>query len=184
MTGRFGRIGVVVGIALLLVPQITGAQGPRSEKELLTSMTQSPDTISNYLDLVKLYADQGRLADAEAILSRAVTVVHRQRQDLTPPSTSGAILRVGGDIPVPTKIRDVKPAYPADALAARVGGVVVLEILVAPDGSVSNANVLRSVALLDNAAVEAVLQWRFTPTLLNGAPVSVLMTVTVNFTPQ
>jgi protein TonB len=50
------------------------------------------------------------------------------------------------------------------------------------DGGVEDARVLRSVPLLDAAAIDAVRQWRFTPTLLNGVPVRVIMTVTVHFT--
>jgi protein TonB len=49
------------------------------------------------------------------------------------------------------------------------------------DGSVADAQIVRSIALLDEAALAAVRQWRFNPTLLNGAPVEVIMTVTVNF---
>ena len=67
-------------------------------------------------------------------------------------------------------------------MAAGVQGIVILEALIEQDGSVGDVRVLRSIALLDQAAVEAVRQWRFTPTLLNGQPVEVLMTVTVNFT--
>ena len=51
-----------------------------------------------------------------------------------------------------------------------------------PDGAILNARVLRSVPLLDQAALDAVRQWRYTPTLLNGVPVPVIMTVTVSFT--
>jgi protein TonB len=59
-----------------------------------------------------------------------------------------------------------------------------MEITIAKDGSVSGARVLRSVPMLDQAALDAVHQWLFEPTLLNGVPVEVVMTVTVNFTPQ
>jgi len=59
-----------------------------------------------------------------------------------------------------------------------------LEITIGPDGKVSDARVLRSIPLLDQAALDAVRQWVFTPTLLNGVPVPVIMTVTVNFTLQ
>jgi protein TonB len=71
--------------------------------------------------------------------------------------------------------------YPPEALAAKVSGVVILEALIAADGRVSDAKVLRSVPLLDQAAVDAVRQWAYTPTLLNGVPVPVIMTVTVTF---
>ena len=60
-------------------------------------------------------------------------------------------------------------------------GVVVLEAVISPSGSVTNVKVLRGVPLLNDAAVNAVRQWRYTPTTLNGQPVAVVMTVTVNF---
>jgi protein TonB len=82
----------------------------------------------------------------------------------------------------PRKIKDVAPRYPAIAQASRVEGVVILEAVISEDGSVQDVRVLRSKALLDDAAVEAVRQWRFTPTLLGGQPVPVVMTVTVSFT--
>jgi TonB family protein len=93
-------------------------------------------------------------------------------------------IRVGGNIKAPTKIRDVRPVYPELAQQARVQGVVIIEVIIGPDGSVQDAKVLRSIPLLDEAALDAVRQWRFTPTLLNGVPVPVIMTVTVNFTVQ
>jgi TonB family protein len=93
-------------------------------------------------------------------------------------------LRVGGNIKTPTKVKDVPPVYPPDAFAARIGGVVILEVVIDTEGHVSDAKVLRSIPLLDNAALEAVRQWEFTPTELNGMRVPVIMTVTVNFTLQ
>ena len=91
-------------------------------------------------------------------------------------------VRPGGNIRPPQKIHHVPPVYPTMAQAARVSGVVILEALIAEDGSVREVKVLSSKPLLDEAAVAAVRQWRFTPTLLNGVPVQVIMTVTVNFT--
>jgi TonB family protein len=67
-------------------------------------------------------------------------------------------------------------------LAARVSGVVILEAVIGPDGRVTDLRVLRSVALLDDAAIAAVQQWMYSPTRLNGVPVPVIMTVTVTFT--
>ena len=89
---------------------------------------------------------------------------------------------VGGVVRPPQKVHHVAPTYPAIAQAARVSGVVIVEALIGEDGSVRDAKVLRSVPLLDASAVEAVRQWRFTPTLLNGVPVQVIMSVTVRFT--
>ena len=78
----------------------------------------------------------------------------------------------------------MNPVYPPDAKEARVQGVVILEVLIGEDGKVEQAKVLRSIPLLDQAAIDAVRQWEFTPTLLNGEPKKVIMTVTVNFTLQ
>jgi protein TonB len=103
------------------------------------------------------------------------------REEPPPPPVASGPVRVGGVISAPTKIVHVAPTYPAIARAAGVGGVVIIETTIAEDGTVRDVRVLRSVPLLDQAAIDAVRQWRFTPTLLNGQPVAVLMTVTVSF---
>jgi TonB family protein len=95
--------------------------------------------------------------------------------------TDRKVIRVGGNIKPPIKIRDVRPIYPDDARAAGIQGVVILTLRISGDGSVIDAKVLRSIPALDDAALTAVQQWRFSPTLLNGEPVDVIMTVTVNF---
>lgn len=98
--------------------------------------------------------------------------------------TNDGALRVGGNVRPPRKIKDVKPVYPPEARDAQVQGVVILEMRIDPDGRVGNARVLRSIPLLDQAALDAVQQWEFEPTLLNGAPIAVIMTVTVQFAAQ
>lgn len=90
-------------------------------------------------------------------------------------------LRVGGQIEAPRKLRDVAPEYPELARRAGVEAVVILEATIDTGGRVSDVRVLRGHPLLDEAALEAVRQWAYVPTLLNGVPVPVLMTVTVNF---
>ena len=90
-------------------------------------------------------------------------------------------MQVGGSIRRPERVHYVAPVYPALALAARRQGTVILEAVLDADGNVREARVLRSVPLLDAAALEAVQQWTFTPTLLNGEPVPVVLTVTVVF---
>jgi protein TonB len=92
------------------------------------------------------------------------------------------LVRPGGNVKPPDRILNVRPDYPPMAIAARVSGSVVIEAIIGTDGVVREAKVLRSVPLLDDAALKAVRQWRYTPTLLNGVPVSVIMTVTVTFT--
>ena len=98
-----------------------------------------------------------------------------------PPGWGQGAVRVGGSVAQPTKTKHVNPEYPAIAQSSRVQGVVIMEAIIGPDGHVQDARILRSVPLLDQAAIDAVKQWEFTPTLLNGAPVPVIMTVTVQF---
>src|SRR5262249_27605023 len=101
-----------------------------------------------------------------------------------PPPPPPAPVRVGGAIKAPAKIRDAKPVYPPIAQSARVSGIVIIEATIGPDGKVKDAKVLKSIPLLDQAALDAVKQWQYSPTLLNNVPVPVIMTVTVNFTLQ
>ncbi|MBI3932232.1 MAG: energy transducer TonB [Acidobacteria bacterium] len=98
------------------------------------------------------------------------------------PGGTVPVVRPGGQIQQPSKVRDVPPVYPELAKAAGVQGVVIIECTISPEGRVLNAQILRGHPLLDTAALEAVKQWVYRPTLLNGQPVAVIMTVTVRFT--
>ena len=98
-----------------------------------------------------------------------------------PPPAPRAPVRIGGIIRQPTKTVDVPPIYPPMAIAARVDGTVIIEAVIDTNGRVQSARVLRSIPLLDTAALTAVGQWSYTPSLLNGVPVPVIMTVTVTF---
>ena len=90
-------------------------------------------------------------------------------------------VRVGGNVPEPRKVHSVAPEYPPIARKARVQGIVILEATIGPRGNVTDVKVLRSIPLLDQAAIDAVKQWVYEPTLVNGVPTAVIMTVTVNF---
>ena len=90
-------------------------------------------------------------------------------------------VRAGGTIREPRKLVDVAAVYPEIARLSRVEGTVILEATIDERGMVMGARVLRSHPLLDAAALAALKQWRYTPTLLNGVPVRVLMTVTFHF---
>ena len=82
---------------------------------------------------------------------------------------------------MPSKVTDVAPVYPAIAQASRVEGIVIIEATIGTTGEVEDARVLRGHPLLDAAALAAERQWRYSPTLLNGVPVPVIVTVTVRF---
>jgi periplasmic protein TonB len=90
-------------------------------------------------------------------------------------------VRIGGELKAPALIERVEPRYPVLAVQAKVQGVVILEALVDRQGRVEDVRVLRSVPLLDNAAVAAVKRWRYSPLFLNGQPERFVLTVTVNF---
>ena len=93
-----------------------------------------------------------------------------------------AAVRPGGDIRPPVKLRHVAPVYPEIARLTRIEGNVVLECTISPEGRIVDARVLSGPPLLQAAAAEAVQQWVYRPTLLNGVAVPVIMTVTVHFT--
>jgi protein TonB len=97
-----------------------------------------------------------------------------------PPKASGPV-RPGGDIQAPRKIHNQVPVYPPMAIAARVEGTVVIDAIISATGTVQDMRVVSSIPLLDRAALDAVRQWVFTPTRLNGVPVPVILTVNVEF---
>jgi TonB family protein len=96
------------------------------------------------------------------------------------PHLNDGVLRMS----TPTRILYVKPEYSESARNAKAQGIVVLEAQIEPDGRVCNPRVVRSIPLLDQSAIDAVLQWRFTPAKRNGVAVPVITTMTVNFMPR
>jgi protein TonB len=113
--------------------------------------------------------------EAEAVEAKAIADAEARAK------AKAAAIRVGGKIEPPIKMNDVQPVYPAIALNAGVTGAVIIEATIGADGRVIDAKVLRSVPLLDQAALDAVRQWEYKPTFLNGVAVPVVMTVTINF---
>lgn len=100
----------------------------------------------------------------------------------TPNSVSDEILRVGGEITKPERLGGASPAYTELARKARIQGVVIVEAIIDKEGKVTNVRVLKGLPMgLDQAAVDAVKSWRFKPATLNGRPVSVYYSLTVNF---
>jgi TonB family protein len=97
----------------------------------------------------------------------------------------GGAYRPGSGIDIPVLIREVKPLYTPDALRAKIQGVVLLEAVVQPDGTVGDVQIVRSldpVFGLDQEAIKAARQWRFIPGKRQGLPVPVLVTIELTFT--
>ena len=97
-------------------------------------------------------------------------------------SPPAPILRAGVDVPLPKKLVHVEPVYPQLAVSARIAGIVELNIMIDERGLVRDARVTKSIPILDAAAVAAVKQWVFEPTLVGGKAVPVSMPVTATFT--
>jgi protein TonB len=98
-----------------------------------------------------------------------------------PPPAPPKPRRVGGDLQAPALIHRVEPDYPGVAVAAKVTGTVILEATVNEAGAVTDVRVLRSILLLDQAAIKAVKQWKYQPLVLNGQPVPFILVVTLTF---
>ena len=174
------------------VPDVPTPQPPRPAQSTTTPTNENPvplkapDVIAPEVrrdipDTVAFGADTGGIPGFDGLIG-GVDGPPPPPRTVAPPPPPAPVVRPGGVIKAPQKIHHVAPTYPVIAQSARVSGIVILDALIAEDGSVRDVNVLRSVPLLDAAAIDAVRQWRFTPTLLNGVPVQVIMTVTVNFT--
>lgn len=91
-------------------------------------------------------------------------------------------IRVGGNVQAANLIRKVTPQYPPLAKQARVQGTVKFQAIIGKDGTIQNLQLLTGHPLLVPAATDAVKQWLYKPTLLNGEPVEVVTQIDVNFT--
>jgi TonB family protein len=145
-----------------------------AEETLLSARRLQPGDIEPFRRLAQFYA-------------RRVTALHMQTVKEKPaeerpspgaPDKNG-VYQLGGALTPPRRLGNAK--YPPDANAAGIQGAVVAEITVNELGIVTDARVLRSVPMLDEAALQAVGEWRYDPTIVDGKPVPVKMEVTVNF---
>jgi protein TonB len=101
-----------------------------------------------------------------------------------PPKQVISRIRVGGNVQAANLIHQVRPVYPALAKQARIQGTVELSAIIGKDGKVQDLKLVRGHPLLVPAAIQAVRDWEYRPTLLNGEPVEVATTIDVNFTLQ
>jgi TonB family protein len=102
--------------------------------------------------------------------------------DVNMSPAAGGPYRIGGDVRPPTVISRVEPQYSPEARAARYQGTVVVGATIGTDGIVQSISIVRSLGMgLDEAAVEALKQWKFSPALKNDTPVPVSLNIEVNF---
>lgn len=185
------------------IASLEEAQGliDAAENTLLAARQQVPDDIEVYRALSQFYARRAtQLATPNAGAGRHGEPAP-QNIDPTPQSIEPTLQNIepaarnsgpdadgyysiGGDIPPPAPTTPRVPAHRSrDADAAGVTGVVILEIRVDETGAVTDARVLRSIPMLDEAALATVRQWRYAPTIVDGRAVPVKMTAAVNFAP-
>jgi TonB family protein len=148
------------------------------EATLRELMTLKPDDLSPLYRLAKVQEDHGLVDAAEDTLLQArrqepdaaepyaaLSASYSRRasarrspsdQPVPPPAGESGVYRIGRGINPPTKVADVRPIYPPEALAARVQGVVIIEVVINELGRVTTPRVQRSIPLLDEAALDAV----------------------------
>ena len=117
-------------------------------------------------------------------LQETIQVTARRPQaPAAAPAAAAGPVRVGGNIKQPTKTKSVAPVYPESLRASGLEGTVKLDVLIDVSGKVTSVRVVNSLVhpAFADAAATAVRQWEFTPTLLNGTPVEVAMTVLMSF---
>jgi len=152
---------------------------PAEASGQLTAPVEVPDSIAE-VEGLDLGVDGGAPGGVEGgVPGGIVGGVVGGLPDGPPPAVQP--VRISGQIREPLKVKHVNPVYPQLASETRLHGVVILECIVSAEGRVTKVEVLRGVPILSEAAVEAVKQWVYRPTLLNGIPTPVIMTVTVTF---
>jgi TonB family protein len=125
--------------------------------------------------------DPDRAQKLQALRAKA----QERQQRATEHCVAAASGGMGGNILQPNKLVDVKPIYPENLTAARIGGTVTMEASIGTDGTVRDVRVVSTPHPdLERAAVDAVRQWEFTPTILNCTPIDVRINVTANFVAQ
>jgi protein TonB len=183
------------GIRIIaVVRERSGGRGPsRVQDNRLTAPPRIPDRIEEIIDAPDLppSPDIGVIGSDPNIVGfpngafRSI-LTNASRNDPPPeygPRAAKPVerQRVGGDVQAAKSIFAPKPEYPPMAKLARVQGTVRLEAIIGADGRVQNLQVISGHPMLVRAALDAVAQWRYQPTLLNGEPVEVQTEIMVNF---
>jgi protein TonB len=143
-----------------------------------------PDDSQAAIGIEDLLADTGQVSgQAKGMEGMLDALLQRDPPKLTDPPRpkKPTLIRVGGVVQQSKRIFMVDPVYPDLARRARVSGTVILEATIDEEGNVSELRILSGHPLLNQAAVEAVKQWKYSPTVLNGEPMMVQAVVTVIF---
>jgi TonB family protein len=167
-------------------PRVNGTPAEISAMLVFAFIIRREASPPDELDLARFYVERANYSPAEAALGRALETIGREADCVTAIFNAAGAQRMAGagGFEPPRRTKHVKPVYPALARRARVTGVVVIEGMIGVDGRVQCARVMKSVPLLDQASLDAVRQWEFTPVVMNGTPMPTRLTMSVNFTLQ
>ena len=163
------------------IMNIREQNGLLDDDRWLEALTENGITEAQLREQIRVSVEEQR-AKQRDLVREMVTVTAPAGEAAEPLGTPAGPVRVGGDIQEPERIHYVAPKYPQEARDARMEGFVILQAVIDKTGNVSGVEVLRGLGLgLDEAAVDAVKQWRYTPTYYDGEPVEVILTVNVVF---
>jgi TonB family protein len=153
-------------------------QGDTITADLIAQTTAAVKDYDEHLRLVTPAWPDGTTS---VVIVRSSSMVHVESSQ-TAPSVEPPRIRVGGNVQQTKLLYQARPTYPPDAKAARVQGAVKLQAVIAKDGTIKELQVLSGDPMLVPSAMEAVKQWVYQPTLLNGNPVEVVTQIDVNYT--
>jgi TonB family protein len=189
-----------LGIFLIHLPEMVQAEAKPAEKPKVYVVQQlrfkPPPPQQQQQELLKPRAKKVPIPDPTPDEPEPIRIVEEVEQDIDipiddaaigipegpPPSEETGPIQVGGDVRAPEKISAPQPQYTEIARKARIQGVVIVQAIIDKAGNVTNVKVLKGLPMgLEEAAVEAIKQWRFKPATLNGRPVTVYYNLTVNF---
>ncbi len=179
----------VTRIRTQVVPEFSGFFEPTTiPREVAIIVEEAPPsvTLGNYDGVIGGDPDGVRDGVISGIVSRSLRTPApppppAPKPQVVKPATIERV-RIGGDVRPPVLIKRINPAYPRIAKQAGITGTVKIEAVIGVDGRIASARVVSGHPLLMKAALDAVRQWVYRPTLLNGNPVEVVMQVSVNFT--
>jgi TonB family protein len=161
------------------------AEAEADFRKSIASLDANSSELATSLNLFARYLMKyDRASEAEPLQKQATAIVQNlETSDRAASEVASKLaLRAGGDVSRPALLKKVEPEYTEEARAAKYQGVVVVSVIIEPDGTADNIQVVKSLGLgLDEKAIEAVQQWLFKPGTKNGAAVPVKATIEVNF---
>ena len=142
------------------------------------SLQANPDGATS-----EVLESQEELMRAIILLAVVACVVSSPIGAMAQQTAQARVYKTGDGVSAPVLVKEVKPQYTPEAMRARVQGIVALECVVQPDGTIGDVNVTKSLdAGLDEEAIKAVKRWRFEPGKKDGKPVPVVVTLEMTFT--